>query len=79
VAPGAYRLALAVWIDASGRIVDGRLLSKNLDPLSSPRILDQIKNVVVGQPPPAGLEQPVTVIILPRPPNQTGDCRPASE
>jgi hypothetical protein len=74
VAPGLYRKALAVWIDSTGRVTEARLLSDTADTLRSPRLVDGIKGVAIGQPPPSGLEQPVTIIILPRPPATTGDC-----
>jgi hypothetical protein len=74
IAPGQYRAALAIWTDSIGRVVEARLLGATADTPSVRRLLDSMKGASVGQPPPAGLEQPVTFVILPRRPDQTGDC-----
>jgi hypothetical protein len=74
IVPGQYRAALAIWTDPVGRVVEARLLGANVDALSARRLLDSMKGVSVGQAPPAGLQQPVTLVILPRAPEQTGDC-----
>jgi hypothetical protein len=76
IVPGQYRAALAIWTDPVGRVVEARLLGASVDVQAARRLLDGIKGVSVGQPPPAGLEQPVTFVILPRRPDQTGDCAP---
>jgi len=74
IVPGQYRAALAIWTDPVGRVVEARLLGATVDAPSARRLLDSMKGVSVGEAPPAGLEQPVTFVILPRPPGQTGDC-----
>jgi hypothetical protein len=74
IVPGSYRAALAIWTDPNGQVVDARLLGASVDVQAVRRLLDSIKGVAIGQPPPAGLEQPVTFVILPRRPDQTGDC-----
>jgi len=74
IVPGQYRAALAIWTDPDGRVVEARLLGANIDVQSARRLLDSMKGVSIGQPPPADLEQPTTFIILPRQPDQTGDC-----
>jgi hypothetical protein len=76
IVPGQYRAALVIWTDPVGRVVEARLLGASVDVQAARRLLDGIKGVSVGQPPPAGLEQPVTFVILPRRPDQTGDCAP---
>jgi hypothetical protein len=72
--PGQYRAALAIWTDPVGRVAEARLLGTGVDMQATRRLLDSMKGVSVGQPPPSGLEQPVTLVILPRRPDQTGDC-----
>lgn len=74
--PGQYRAAFAIWIDSVGRVSDVRVLSLNGAEQTARGLLDGIQGMSVGQPPPQGLEQPVTFVILPRPPDQTGDCWP---
>lgn len=73
-APGSYRAALAIWIGPSGSVVGVRMLGATEQEQPVRDMLDDIKHINVGQPPPPGLEQPVTFVILPRPPDQTGDC-----
>jgi hypothetical protein len=74
IAPGQYRAALAIWTDPVGRVVEARLLGATIEAQNARRLLDSMKGVSVGQSPPAGLEQPITFVILPRQPDQTGDC-----
>lgn len=72
--PGQYRAALAIWIGPSGNVVGVRMLGANGKAQTAHRLLDGIKGISVGLPPPAGLQQPVTFVVLPRPPDRTGDC-----
>jgi hypothetical protein len=74
IAPGSYRAALAIRINATGHVVEARLLGTDVDGPAGRRLVDGIKSVSVGQAPPAGLEQPITFVILPRQTDQTGDC-----
>jgi hypothetical protein len=74
IAPGQYRAALAIWTDPTGRVVEARLLGATIEAQNARRLLDTMKGISVGQPPPPGLEQPITFVILPRQPDQTGDC-----
>lgn len=71
---GQYRAALAVWIDSTGRIVEARLLNTDIPVSSSHGLLNSIKGVSIGEPPPIDLQQPVSLVILPRSPERTGDC-----
>lgn len=73
LAPGEYRAALAVWTSSTGRVIEARLLGAGTDGPAG-RLVDSLRGVSVGQPTPAGLEQPVTFVILPRSPDHTGDC-----
>lgn len=74
IVPGSYRAALAIRANATGHVVEARLLGTDADGPASRRLVESIKSVSVGQPPPAGLEQPITFLILPRQTDQTGDC-----
>ncbi len=71
--PGTYRLALSIWIGADSLI--GRVA---LNPTGSRRRDDLIRAALTGLPlaglPPAEVAQPITLLVLPRPPAQTGDC-----
>lgn len=74
IAPGQYRAALAVWTSATGQVVEARLLGTGIDSQAGRRLVDSLRGVSIGQSTPAGMEQPVTFVILPRPPDHTGDC-----
>jgi len=74
---GLYRAALAVWVDPAGTISQIRLLSPNVNTEFGRALLTGIEGTFIGEPPPAGLPQPVTFVILPRTPESTGDCMSA--
>lgn len=61
--PGTYRLALQIWIAASGRVDKTRLLT----PVDSGRdyAVRRALNGLALQPPPAGMPQPITLLLLP--------------
>jgi len=72
LAPGNYRAALSVWTNPTGRVVEARLLGA--DGQAARRLADSLTGLSTGQPTPPSLEQPITFVILPRQPDQTGDC-----
>lgn len=71
--PGGYRLALNVWVGDDGAIA--RVL---LHPTGNARrdllIRARLTGLALEAAPPAGVAQPITLVILPRQPAQTGDC-----
>jgi TonB family protein len=73
--PGQYRLALRFEIDATGKVAHSQLLSSTGDPQRDELIADVFRDISIEQPPPPGMPQPITMIVSPRPPVQTGDCR----
>ncbi|RUL75244.1 secretin and TonB N-terminal domain-containing protein [Dyella choica] len=73
--PGTYRLALQIWIAASGRIEKARLLS----PVGSQRD-DEVRkalNALELEPPPSGMPQPITLLLLPGRADRAWACAPA--
>ncbi len=74
IQPGAYRVALKFWIGPDGRIRNPELLGSSRDPVRDQAVADALKRVAVDLPLPAGMPQPITMIIMPRPPQETGDC-----
>jgi hypothetical protein len=70
--PGTYRLALQVWIAPSGKIEQTRVLSVDDDARAAAvsKALDQ----VVLDPPPAAMPQPLTLLLLPRNPEDVAQC-----
>jgi hypothetical protein len=71
--PGSYRLALNIWIGA-GRVIDRVVLHPTGDKRRDARIHQVLGGLVLQDMPPAAVVQPITLVILPRPPAQTGDC-----
>jgi hypothetical protein len=72
--PGQHRIALAIWIDPAGQVTDGRILTSQIPEEISVGIVRGIRNVAVGQPLPPGLKQPVTLVILAKSLDRSGDC-----
>ncbi|BEG76398.1 MULTISPECIES: TonB family protein [Alcaligenaceae] len=65
-APGAYRLLLRFQVDAAGRLQRPRLLGSTGDGQRDEALLAALRRVRLGGPPPPGLAQPVTMLIVPR-------------
>jgi hypothetical protein len=61
---GTYRLALQIWIGASGRIDKATLLSA-IDSEHAYAVHHALNGLLL-EPPPAGMPQPVTLLLLPR-------------
>jgi len=62
--PGSYRLALQVWIDADGVVNRVRLLGSTGLQTRDTAISQALVGIRV-EPPPAGLDQPMTLLLLP--------------
>lgn len=73
---GNYRAALAVRIDAAGRIGQVALLDTTGDPARDAFMLNTLKGVMVGAPP-ADTSKPFVILILPRPAAAGRPCAPA--
>jgi hypothetical protein len=76
--PGGYRTAAQLWIAPSGAVVKAALLSSTGNHDRDAMLAAVLRGLTIGEPPPRGLPQPVTLVILPRAPAETGDCRPAA-
>ena len=62
--PGTYRLALQVWIDDEGRVDRVRLLGSTGIQTRDAAISGALEGVRL-EPPPVGLDQPMTLLLLP--------------
>lgn len=71
---GTYRLALQLWLDDFGRVEHLELLSSTGDRQRDLRVRNLIQGLSIERPP-TSLPQPVTMVILPRPAETSGDCR----
>lgn len=74
--PGSYRLALNLWIDAGAPVVERVMLHATGNERRDARIAARLTGLALESAPPEGLAQPIALLILPRQPAQTGDCRP---
>lgn len=63
--PGSYRLALQLQINEQGRVARHKRLDTTGNALRDQRIDNILMGLYIGAPPPAGLAQPVLIVILP--------------
>lgn len=73
-APGHYRLALALWIDPSGKVARWRRLDTTGNQKWDGALDAALASLDIGERPPQGLPQPVVLVILPRPARDSGRC-----
>jgi hypothetical protein len=73
--PGGYRIALSFWLGPRGDIERPRLLGSSGSVRRDEAILGLVGEVQVEEPPPPSLPMPVVLVISPKPPELTGDCR----
>ena len=66
VRPGTYRVAVRLWIDSAGSVLRHERLSSAGESSLDDGIDRRLDNLRVGAPPPAGLVQPTTIVILPQ-------------
>jgi hypothetical protein len=74
--PGSYRAVMQLWIASSGVVAKAALLSITGDQTRDDMLSAILRGLIIGEPPPVGLPQPVTLMILPRSPADTADCHP---
>jgi TonB family protein len=74
---GKYRAVVSFWVNASGEIMRPKLLSSTGDDQRDAAISAALGRLDVGEPPPPGMAQPFTMIILPPAPGGTVLCSPA--
>lgn len=72
--PGSYRAAISFWIGATGEMLRVKLLSSTGDQQRDAAILDVAGRASVGEPPPARMAQPFTMVVLPRSSGGSIDC-----
>jgi len=71
--PGNYRLAMQLWLDASGRVTRTRLLGSTGNPARDARIELLLDGLILDGVPP-GMPEPLTVLLTPRPLDHPFDC-----
>jgi hypothetical protein len=77
--PGQYRVVVQLWIGESGVVSRAAFVGSTGSRDRDQTLAEMLNGLPVGTAPPAGLPQPVTLVILPRLPNVTNDCAPLDE
>lgn len=72
--PGAFRVALQLWIGPRGRIERPILLSSTGQADRDVAIADALIDLALETSPPAGMPQPVTMVLRPGPPERADEC-----
>ncbi|MFJ3047945.1 STN domain-containing protein [Herbaspirillum chlorophenolicum] len=65
-APGSYRALLRFRVDENGRVRLVRLLGSTGNTRRDTMLTDMLGKLVIGQPPPSSLVQPLTMLMLPQ-------------
>jgi hypothetical protein len=73
--PGYYRVAVQMWIAASGRVARAGLLGTTGSAQRDAALTALLTRLTVGEPP-RGAPQPVTLLILPRAAQPVAACDP---
>jgi hypothetical protein len=74
--PGDYRLLVQVHIDGAGTIASSRVVGSTGIPERDAAIEHAIRSLVLDAAPPAGLRQPVTILLHPRGDGVASICTP---
>jgi len=74
VLPGRYRVAARLWIGPSGGVLQEKRLASTGNIGLDRRIDDTLRGLRLDNPPPAGLAQPITIVIMPNAPDVRRDC-----
>ncbi len=74
ILPGQYRLAARLWIGPSGDVVQEKRLASTGDSDRDGGIDDALHGLKLGVPP-ADVEQPITIVIMPNAPGVRADCQ----
>lgn len=64
---GRFRIGIQLWVAASGRVSEARVLEASGIPERDAEVLEQMRNMTLDAPPPASMPQPVTILLTPRP------------
>ncbi len=72
--PGGYRIKFRFRIGPGGEVLQPQLLGSTDDGVRDQAIAGMLRALVIRQPPPPDMPQPVVMAVSPRPPSETGDC-----
>jgi Secretin and TonB N terminus short domain/TonB C terminal len=71
---GNHRIAMRLWIGPPGDVEKADLLDSTGDPALDRMIVESLRHVSIGAPPPAGMTQPMTMLVLPDSKEQPWGC-----
>ena len=72
---GRYRLAFQLWLDERGKVRDVHVLVPSGVEQCDRAVLQRLRSLLMDGAPPAGLPQPLTILLTPRP-DPGADCAP---
>jgi TonB family protein len=72
--PGRYQLVIRLWLTPSGAVERAELLSSTGNRTRDGAFAAALQSVRASTPPPAGLPQPVTMVVFPRPSGDAEEC-----
>ena len=72
---GRYRLAFQLWLDERGRVRAVHVLEPSGVEQRDRAVLQRLRSLLMDGAPPAGLPQPLTILLTPRP-DPDADCAP---
>lgn len=72
---GRYRLAFQLWLDERGKVREVHVLETSGVAQRDRAVLQRLRNLLMDAAPPAGLPQPLTILLTPRP-DPDADCAP---
>ena len=72
---GRYRLAFQLWLDERGKVRAVHMLESSGVAQRDRAVLQRLRSLLMDGAPPAGLPQPLTILLTPRP-DPGADCAP---
>ncbi|PIF10791.1 secretin/TonB-like protein [Janthinobacterium sp. 13] len=72
---GRYRLAFQLWLDERGKVRAVHVLEPSGVEQRDRAVLQRLRSLLMDGAPPAGLPQPLTILLTPRP-DPDADCAP---
>ena len=72
---GRYRLAFQLWLDERGKVRAVHVLEPSGVEQRDRAVLQRLRSLLMDGSPPAGLPQPLTILLTPRP-DPDADCAP---
>lgn len=72
---GRYRLAFQLWLDERGKVRAVHVLEPSGVAQRDRAVLQRLRSLLMDGAPPAGLPQPLTILLTPRP-DPGADCAP---